>query len=85
MFIVLRCPPVQNVSFAEPDTLATEVGTVVTFNCKKGYEFSKGKKKLSAVCLETRQWNQTLPDCEGTIRDSLYSMSKTVHQNGTIL
>ena len=36
--------------------------------CDTGYSFRDGTRSVTVECLESKQWNATVDDCEGTLK-----------------
>lgn len=46
-------------------------GTVVSVMCEPGFTFANGQITENLECLETRQWNDTVEDCQRMLYISL--------------
>ncbi|XP_013421366.1 uncharacterized protein LOC106181514 [Lingula anatina] len=62
--IEMNCtaPPAVSHASIQPYT-SVIVGSIVTYDCDTGYQFSLGVESMSIACNESVLWNDTLPAC----------------------
>lgn len=59
------CPPLRVGSGAVASSRDTTFGSVVTYVCPPGQEFSNGQVRMVSVCMDGGQWNVTkIPKCQ---------------------
>ena len=62
--VVVTCSASSLLMNASRNTDLAVYNTVVTYECKKGYQFPDNSTRQSIICLETGQWNSTVSDCQ---------------------
>ncbi len=64
MYIAITCPVSQSLFHATKSTNLALFGTVVQYQCTRGYHFPNNNTLLSIICEDDGQWNSTVTDCE---------------------
>lgn len=65
VFIADRCGPVEQFDDMVADSVNVTVGSIVTYQCEKGYQFMGGANQNRLSCTNDLRWTGFLTQCEG--------------------
>ena len=67
IFVEIICPslpPLEN-GITRPVEYSTTFGSVVSFRCHLGFEFSSGQRDNILRCEDSGEWDQSFLECKG--------------------
>ncbi len=76
-FLEGMCPPVPEMSFAEPDSLQTFNGSVISYRCPLGYVFDNLEDTARLVC-DGETWQGQHYTCIGMLFSKVIAAIVTV-------
>ena len=71
-----RCPPIPIVLHSDASTVNTTFGSIVQYECHKGYELPDNESSISVEC-EQGKWNVSGQHCQGEAnRETVWRYSR---------
>ena len=62
----ITCPQSPILQHANRSTNLAVYGTIVNYQCNKGYRTANDSVQQTIVCLENGTWNATVADCQSS-------------------